>query len=116
MGALNAKVDQSTSKTKAFIWTLTTSDTGTAVDISDLECITVHNIGSGTAQIEVSNDGTNFVGLQANLALPPTTGPMAANTIFSFPAGFNPRFMRVGTVAGASVVVIATGQKFINCG
>jgi hypothetical protein len=114
MAALNAKIDQSTWKSKAIVWTLTTSDTGVAVDISDLDDITVQvtSGGAGTAQIEVSNDNANFVGLTAALALG-TPAPMVVGMQF-LPVGFCPRFIRPNAVAAASVVVTITGKKRIN--
>lgn len=106
-GAASAPVPS----TRVIVWTLGVGDTGNAIDISDLEGLTVQvtSGGAGTAQIDISNDGVTFVGLTAALALG-AAAPMPVGMAFLV-VGMCPRFMRVSAVAAAAVVVTVTGQK-----
>jgi hypothetical protein len=111
MAAVVAKCDHPVARTRVWSVTLTTADTMPAIDISDVEGVTVQvaSGGAGTAQIDISNDGVNFVGLSATLTLA-AAAPMAVG-IQSLAIGLSPKFLRVSAVAAATVTITITGQK-----
>lgn len=111
MAAKDAGVNHPVPRARVISVTLTTADTMNAVDISDLEGITVQvaSAGAGTAQIDISNDGVNFVGLSATLTLA-GAAPMAVG-IQSLAVGLSPKWLRVSAVAAATVTITIAGQK-----
>jgi hypothetical protein len=81
---------------------VTTSDTGSPVDISEFEGpLTIHVVGSGTAQMQRSNDGINYVSWGSALA---------ANSM-NDQAETRAKFLKISAVATATVSVILTGRK-----
>jgi len=83
--------------------TITTSDTGAVIDTYDLEAAkSFHQItaGAATAQLQHSNDGTNWVSLGS---------AVAANTITE--AVTSARYIKIGTVASATCSVIMTAKR-----
>src|SRR6185369_17969629 len=92
-----------TPRMRTVTWTsITTADTGAKVDVSDLEDIkTFHVVGAGTAQLQRSNDGTNFV----------TDGAaMAANSV-NDKGPTAVQWYSIGTVATNTVTVIMTAKR-----
>lgn len=90
---------------------ITTADTGSSVEVGHLEDITIHVVGAGTAVLEGSNNNVNFVAVGA--------GAMAANSLNSVGPGatlstVSPRYLRIGTVAGATVTVVLQGKRRIS--
>jgi hypothetical protein len=82
-------------------WTgVTTSDTGGEVRIVGLEDITIHVVGSGTAQLAGSNDGTNYVSIGSALA---------ANSITQM--AVHPIWISFTTIASATVTIILTARR-----
>lgn len=108
MAAKDAGVNHPVLRTRVITAVLTTADTMNAVDISDLEGITVQSAG-GAVQIDVSNDNATFVQLSATLA-PNAAGPMVAGIQFLAP-GFCPKWLRVSAVTVGTVTLTITGQK-----
>lgn len=111
MAAKDPGVNHPVPRARVITVTLTTADTMNPVDISDLEGITVQvtSAGAGTAQFDISNDGTNFVGLTAALAVG-TPAAMPVGMAF-LALGLAPKWIRVSAVAVATVTIIITGQK-----
>lgn len=98
-------------KTVLVTWTnVTTADTGAAAELGDLDELTfqVTSAGSGTAQLRISNDGVNFVGLTAVLALG-TPAPVVVGFAFPTP-GLSPRMWDISAVATATVTVTVEGK------
>lgn len=82
--------------------TLTTSDTGAPIDISDLEDPkTIHVVGSGTAQMQRSNDGAVFVSWGSVLA---------ANTI-NDQGVTAAKWLKISAVATATISVVLTARR-----
>lgn len=84
------------------IWTwtaITTADTGDAVESARYTEKTFHVIGAGNAQIQGSNDGTNYVAIGS---------AAAANSLTQI--AVNPRFLNIGTVAAATVTIILVAR------
>lgn len=82
-------------------WTaVTTSDSGGPVDVSQYTEKTIHVVGSGNAQLQGSNDGTNFVSIGAALA---------ANTLTQMTV--NPRYLKFSTIAVATVTIILVARR-----
>jgi hypothetical protein len=108
MAAKDPGVNHPVPRARVITAVLTTSDTMNAVDVSDLEGITIQAFG-GSVQIDASNDNTNFVQLSATLA-PNSAGPMVAGMQFLAP-GFCPKWLRVSAVTVGTVTLTITGQK-----
>lgn len=89
-------------RTVQITWTsITTADTGGRVDISELEDTkTIHVVGSGTAQVRLSNDGTNFVN---------SGSALAANSMNNIST--QAKFLDINPVATATVTVILTANR-----
>lgn len=82
-------------------WTsVTTADIAGAVDVSDLVERTVHIVGSGTAQLQGSNNNSNWVDIGAALA---------ANTLTQLDV--NSRYIRFNPIASATVTIILHGKR-----
>lgn len=109
MAVIPGKLIQEESGITTVTWSaITTADTGSAVETGNLENITIHVVGSGTAVLEGSNNNVNFVAVGA--------GAMAANSLNSVGPGatlstVTARYLRIGTVATATVTVILQGLK-----
>lgn len=89
--------DQSTTIT----WSdVTTSDSGGEVMIRDLEAITIHVVGGGTAQLQGSNNGTDYVSIGAALA---------ANSLTQM--SVHPEWIQFSTIATDTVDIILTGRR-----
>jgi hypothetical protein len=86
----------------AVTWTnITTADTGGNVQLDEHEDIkAVQVVGSGTAQLRASNDGTNFANVGSALA---------ANSITA--VTMPSKYINIGTVATATVTVILHVQR-----
>lgn len=96
-------------KSVTITWTnITTADTGAQAFIGDLEFMTVQvtSGGAGTAQVRVSNDGTNFVGLTATL----TIGAAAPEAVGIQTLAVQPQFIDISAVATATSTVILSGR------
>lgn len=111
MAAKDAGVNHPVLRARVITASLQVGDTMNAVDISDLEGLTVQvaSGGAGTAQFDISNDNVNFVGLTATLTIG-AAAPMVAG-IQSLAVGLCPKWLRVSAVAAAAVTVTITGQK-----
>jgi hypothetical protein len=100
-----SRVDTETSTT--ITWgPITTADVAEKVNLSDFEFNkTIHIVGTGTAQLRQSNDGTNFVN---------SGSALAANSMNEKPSAskwwdFNP-------IATATVTIVLTVRKLaIKC-
>jgi hypothetical protein len=80
---------------------VTTSDTAEKVNLSDFEFNkTIHIVGSGTAQLRLSNDGTNFVNSGAALA---------ANSINE--KGSAAKWWDFSPIASATVTIVLAARK-----
>jgi len=99
-----AAVKAETQYATTLTWsTMTTSDTGAAVDTQDLEATkSFHQIsgGAATAQLQHSNDGTNWVNLGSALA---------ANSITE--VATSARYIKISTVASATCSVILSAKR-----
>jgi hypothetical protein len=84
-------------------WTLGASDTGNLVNVEMLREMTVQNIGSGTATLQFSQDGTHWV-TYGGSAL--TTNTLTAITEGTY------LFAQVSAVSAAQVVILAGRRKF----
>ena len=101
MAAIKATPDDGASKVATLTWTsVTTSDTGAKVFIGNLVDVVVHVVGSGTAQMRGSNDGTNFVNIGSALA---------ANSLNAL--AFVPAWIDFGTIASATVTIVLKGRR-----
>ena len=82
-------------------WTsITTSDTGGPVDISGLDDITIHSVGSGTPQYAGSNNNSNFVSIGS---------AAAANSLTQI--AVHPRYFSISAMTTNTATVILVGKR-----
>lgn len=87
--------------TVSITWTsVTTSDTGAPVSIGDIRDPVVHVVGSGTAQMRGSNDGSNFVNMGSALA---------ANSLNAVSPTV--KYIDFSTIASATVTIVLHGKR-----
>lgn len=93
--------DDGPNATATITWTaITTSDSGGAVEVDELIERTIHVVGSGTAQLQGSNNNSNWVDIGAALG---------ANSLSQMTV--NPKYIRFNTIATATVTIILVGKR-----
>lgn len=79
---------------------VTTADTGAPVSVGDLVDVTVHVVGAGTAQMQGSNDASNFVSIGSALAA------NSLNTLSTLV-----KYIQFSTIATNTVTIVLFGRK-----
>lgn len=101
MAVIGGKRVENDDGSVSITWTaVTTADSGAPASIGDIDEPNVHVVGSGTAQMQGSNDGTNFVSIGSALAA------NSLNQLSVFP-----KYIQFSTIASATVTIVLHGKR-----